>query len=201
MPRRKRDHPDHRRSAIAQEAARLMQEHGVTSFRGAKEKAGQRLGLQDHGALPSNAEIDSALAERHRIFAGDSHEELLRQQRRAALAAMHALASFSPRLVGPVLAGNATEHSVVELHAFSDEAEAIGVALDGLGLPNRAFEQRLRVRRDQTESFPGYRFLRENVEFTVVVFPERGRGNAPLSAVDGRPVRRATAKDVEALLD
>ncbi len=172
----------------------------MTSFRSAKEKAGQRLGLQDHGALPSNVEVESALAERNRIFHAGSQEELLRLQRTAALAVMRALAPFSPRLVGPVLAGNATAHSVVELHAFSDEAEAIGATLEGLGLPSRAFEQRLRVRRDQTEAFPGYRFHTEHFDFTVVIFPERGRGNAPLSAVDGRPTRRATAKDVEALL-
>jgi hypothetical protein len=96
-----------------------------------------------------------------------------------------------------VLTGNASEHSAIELHVFSDEAEAVGVAL---GQAGRAVERRLRLRRDQTEPFPGYRFLRDGFEFDVTVFPERGRGNAPLSAVDGRPMRRATAKDVEALV-
>ncbi len=200
MPRRNRSRPDHRRTAIAQEAARIMQEHGLTDFRSAKEKAGLRLGLQDKGALPSNLEIESAMAERNRIFHGDEHDDLLKQLRLAAVDLMRELAQFSPRLVGPVLTGNASEHSAIELHVFCDEVEAVGATLAGLGLAGRAFEHRLRLRRDQSEPFPGYRFRRDGFEFAVTVFPERGRGNAPLSAVNGRPMRRATLKDVEALI-
>lgn len=177
-----------------------MQEHGVRDFRSAKAKAGQRLGLQDTGALPSNEEIESAFAERSRIFRGDAHDELLAALRRSALSMMRQLERFSPRLVGSVLTGNVSEHSPVELHLFSDEIEAVGATLDTLGQPGRPFEHRLRVRRDRTEPFPGYRLRRDGIQFDLTVFPERGRGNAPLSAVDGRPMRRATVKDVEALL-
>jgi hypothetical protein len=201
VPRRNRSRPDHRRAVVAQEAARLIHEHGVKDFRAAKEKAGVRLGLEDKGALPSNREIESALAERQRIFEGDAHDELVDQLRAAAVDMMGQLAEFGPRLVGPVLSGNATEHSAIELHVFSDAPEAVGGALDALGLPNRTFQQRLRTRRDEVEPFPGYRFSDGTYEFAATVFPERGRGNAPLSPVDGRPMRRATAKDVQALLD
>ena len=65
MPRRNRSRPDHRRTAIAQEAARIIQEHGLKDFRIAKEKAGLRLGMEDRGALPSNQEIESALTTQH----------------------------------------------------------------------------------------------------------------------------------------
>lgn len=172
----------------------------MTDFRSAKEKAGVRLGLEDHGALPSNLEIESALAERHRIFHGDGHEEFIGLMRRAALQAMRALAQFDARLVGGVLTGNASEHDPVELHLFSDSAEAVGVALDALGWPHRHFQQRLRMRRDEAEGFPAYRFRHGEFEVTVTVFPERGRGNAPLSPVDRRPMRRASTRDVEALI-
>jgi len=201
MPRRNRQRPDHRRSAVAQEAARLMHEHGVKDFRHAKEKAGVRLGLEDKGALPTNREIEAAIAERQRIFEGDGHDELVDELRAAALATMERLAEFDPRLVGAVLAGNASEHSAIELHVFSDSPEAVGATLDALGLPNRAIQHRLRMRRDEPEPFPGYRFGDGDFEFVAIVFPERGRGNAPLSPVDGRPMRRATARDVAALLD
>lgn len=173
----------------------------MKDFRAAKERAGERLGLEDSGALPTNQEIESALAERQRIFEGDAHDELVDVLRAAALEAMERLTEFDARLVGPVLSGNATEHSAIELHLFSDSPEAVGAALDGLGLPNRAFQQRLRMRRDEPELFPGYRFTDGTHEFTATVFPERGRGNAPLSPVDGRPMRRATPKDVAALLE
>jgi len=177
-----------------------MQEHGLKDFRLAKEKAGLRLGLDDQAALPSNREIESALAERIRIFRGDTQEDFVRTLRGAALAAMKLLAAFDPRLVGAVLTGNATEHSPIELHVFSDTPEAVAETLDSLGVPRRSFDQRLRMRRDDSGRFPGFRFHHGGHEFMATVFPERGRGNAPLSAIDGRPMRRATARDVEALL-
>src|SRR5262245_5182408 len=126
LPRRNRSRPDHRRTAIAQEAARIIQEHGLKDFRVAKEKAGLRLGMEDKGALPSNREIESALAERNRIFRGEAHERFIDVLREAALGTMRLLVAFDPRLVGPVLTGNATEHSAIELHLFSDSAEAVG---------------------------------------------------------------------------
>jgi hypothetical protein len=198
MPRRSRSRPDHRRTAIAQEAARLIQEHGLKDFRSAKQKAGLRLG--ESGGLPSNREIDAAIAEHNRIFRGEAHDDLMSAMRAAALDVMTRLCEFDPRLVGGVLTGNASEHSTIELHVFSDAAEAVVEALAALGLPTRAFDQRLRVRRDASDVFPGLRFRNGEFEFAVTVFPERGRGNAPLSPIDGRPMRRATAKDVEALL-
>jgi hypothetical protein len=201
MPRRNRSRPDHRRTAIAQEAARLMQEHGLKDFRAAKAKAGVRLGLDDTGALPSNQEIESAMAERNRIFRGEEYGELVEVMRAVALEVMAGLTEFDPRLVGPVLSGNATEHGTIDLHVFSDSAEAVGAVLEELGLASRPFSHRLRMRRDESELFPGYRFWLGDFELTATVFPERGRGNAPLSSIDGRPMRRATPKDVAALLD
>jgi hypothetical protein len=200
MPRRNRSRPDHQRTAVAQEAARIMQEHGMKDFRSAKEKAGLRLGLKDQGALPSNREIASALAERNRIFHGESHEELIGVMRSVAVEAMRRLQQFAPRLVGTVLSGHASEHDAIELHLFSDSAEDVGAALEALGIAGRAFDQRLRMRRDELEAFPAYRFRFGEFEVTATVFPERGRGNAPLSPVDRRPMRRATIRDVESLL-
>ena len=200
MPRRNRTRPDHRRITIAQEAARIIQEQGLTNFRSAKEKAVTRLGLGQQGALPSNEEIEQALAERHRIFHGEAHEERIADLRQAALDLMRALEPFEPRLVGSVLNGNATEHAVIELHLFSDAAEDVGGHLDALGLAHRAVEHRLRLRRDEVEAFPGYRLRSAGLEFSLAVFPERYRGHAPLSPVDGRPMRRAGVRDVEALV-
>jgi hypothetical protein len=185
---------------VADEAARIMQEHGLKDFRGAKEKAALRLGVQDHGALPSNEEIEKALTQRNRIFHGEAHVAFMDEMRRAAIDLMEQLEQFQPRLIGALLNGSATAHSTIELHFFSDTAEAVGAGLDALGLSHRATERRLRTRRDQMEGFPGLRFHDGEFDFDVTVFPERMRGHAPLSPVDGKPMRRAGVREIEALL-
>lgn len=201
MSRKARFRPDHRRAAIANEAARITQEQGITDFRFAKEKAVERLGLRNTGPLPSNAEIEAALAERNRIFRGDQHLAHLRQARAAAMAIMQTLQSFYPRLVGSVLSGHTTEHAAIQLHLFSDAVEAVGVRLDALGINHRTVQNRHRLRRGQVERFPGYRFIAKEFDFATTVFPERSRRQAPLSPVDGRPMRRANLRELARLVD
>lgn len=198
---RDRDHrPDHRRTALAVEAARIMQEQGLTDFRGAKAKALERLGLGKGAPLPNNEEIEAALAERNRLFYADSQPELLAEMRRAARGMMQALEQFYPRLVGDVLSGTTTQHSNVELHLFSDAAESVGASLDAQGIAYRVVERRHRLRRETVESFPGFRFSVLGCGFSSSVFPLRLRGHPPLSGVDGKPMHRGTLREVEQLL-
>lgn len=192
--------PDYRRLAVAVEAARIIQEEGLLDYRGAKAKAAERLGLGRNAPLPDNAEIEQALAERSRIFHGESHPRLVAELRRAALEVMTALAEFHPRLVGDVLRGVATDHSSVDLHLFSDTAEAVGATLETLGLKPRTISRRHRMRPSEMETFPGFRFAAHGGEFTSTVFPLRLRGHPPLSPVDGRPMERRNAKELASLL-
>ena len=115
---------------LAVEAARIIQEEGLTDFRAAKAKAAERLGLGRNAPLPDNAEIEAALAERTRIFYGATQPALLAALRQAAFEVMHELAGFHPRLVGDVLSGSATPHSAVDLPLVSDTAESVGAALE-----------------------------------------------------------------------
>ena len=62
------------------------------------------------------------------LFLGNHHLELLYALRRTALITMQMLEHFSPRLVGPVLAGTADVNSAVNLHLFSDEPELVAGA-------------------------------------------------------------------------
>ncbi len=183
------------------EAARIIQEEGLTDFRAAKAKAAERLGLGRNAPLPDNTEIEAALAERSRIFHGDTQPALLEDLRQAAFDVMRALEAFHPRLVGDVLSGTATLHSAVDLHLFSDTVESVGAALEALGISHRSFVRRHRLRHDEVEPFPAYRFSAHDCEFASTVFPLRLRGHAPLSPVDGRPMRRASLREVGELLD
>ena len=136
---------DNLRRALAQEAARIMAEHGIRDFLVAKRKAAERFGVADGAALlPKNSEIESALAEYQRLFGGESHLTALQAQRRAALSAMRYLNEFSPRLVGAVLSGTTTLHSEVQLHLFADRAESVALKLLDQGIPHEVTEKRVR---------------------------------------------------------
>jgi hypothetical protein len=202
---RAKRHPtrsDNLRRALAQEAARIMAEHGVQDFLIAKRKAAERLGVDDGSAmLPKNREIEVALAEYQRLFGGESHVESLSAQRRAALAAMRSLSEFEPRLVGAVLSGTATEHSAVQLHLFADRAESVTLKLLDAGIAHEVTERRVKLDAERVRPFPGVRFSVDDQSIEVTVFPADGIRQAPASPVDGRPMRRANAFEVAALLE
>ncbi len=191
---------DYQRASVANEAARIIQEEGLNDFRGAKKKAVERLGLRAAGPLPSNDEIEQALAERNRIFRGNHHLLHLRNLRQAAMKMMRALAAYHPRLVGPVLSGNTTEYSSIDLHLFDDSAETVTITLDVLDINHRPTQICHQFRRGTIERFPGFRFDNEEHEFAVTVFPELRRRNAPLSPVDGRPMPRADLRELDRIL-
>ena len=189
------------RTRLAQEAARLICDHGIKDFRTAKSKAACSLGLGDYGALPSNLEIEAALAERNRIFFAVSHSELLERLRSVAVEVMYELQPFKPCLVGSVLSGNVTEHSNINVHVFADSSESVSMRLDACGIPYHLRQRRHSIRRGQSEAFPGYDFFADDFAVEATVFPEKRKGHAPLSPVDGKPMRRARLRDVELLLD
>jgi hypothetical protein len=202
---RAKRHPtraDNLRRALAQEAARLMAEHGIRDFLVAKRKAAERFGVVDGAALlPKNSEIEAALAEYQRLFGGASHLAALHAQRRAALAAMRYLSQFEPRLVGPVLSGTATEHAEVQLHLFADRLESVTLKLLDEGIPHAVTERRIKFNAERVRPFPGVRFEMDDQPIEAMVFPTDGIRQAPVSPVDGRPMRRANAFEVEALLE
>ena len=122
------------RTRIAQAAARLVVEHGITDWSLAKRKALRQLMLPESAALPSNDDLVQALAEHHALFGGDAHVASLRRQRSAALEWMRRLDAWAPLLVGGVAAGWATEHSEVRIELVADDPKAIEIALAGSGV-------------------------------------------------------------------
>jgi hypothetical protein len=154
--------------------------------------------------LPRNAEVEVAVSEHLQLFGGGSHANNLDEMRRLALAAMDLLDTFTPRLVGPVLNGTADENSAVNLHVFSDSPEAVALRLDELGISYRPYERRLknhRGRRAKPDTFAGYRFDHGNVVVEATVFPVDGIRQAPISPIDGKPMKRANTNTVHSLLE
>ncbi len=188
------------RIRIAQVAARLMSEHGIRDYYIAKQKAAAQLGVADTRNLPRNEEIESARIEYQRLFKARQQAAHLHYLRETALQAMQLLSAYNPRLVGPVLTGSAGTYDAVTLHLFADTPEEIAFTLMENGIPFRTDEYHLRLNGSE-RSFPGYRFIRENTDIELVVFPASGIRQAPTSPVDGKPMHRASSHKVKALLE
>ena len=200
MPKRRDNGTERARQVLAQEAARIIVNHGVRDYRVAKQKAADRLGVHSRGALPGNAEIEAAVADHLQLFGGDDHHDRLRLMRVAALSAMDLLASFSPRLVGPVLSGTADGNSAVNLHVFADSPESVAMELDQIGVSYRPYERSLKSRRDQVETYSGFEFHHNHSPIQATVFPVDGIRQAPMSPIDGKPMKRADSNAVQELL-
>jgi len=200
MSRRPNPRAELLRLAVAEEAARIMGEQGVDDFLQAKRKAAERLGVTEASILPRNTEIEAALVARQRLFSAERHEAELAVLRRAALEAMRLMADFDPRLVGPVLAGTASAHSEINLHLFSESAEAVSLRLEERGVPHEVLERRLRFERDRMVAYPALSFVAGRQAVDAVVFPLDGIRQSPCSPVDGKPMRRASTAEVAALL-
>lgn len=186
---------------MAQIAARLMQEQGIRDFHVAKRKAAQHLGIDVRDStLPTNREIEAAVAEHQRLFGGAGHADHVAAMRRAAVEAMTMLAAFRPRLVGDVLSGLANAHSDICLHVFAEQPETFDLFLQGRGIPYDMVERRLRVTRDAHAWFPAFRFVAGKFAFEAVLFAAMDIRQAPLSAVDGAPMQRASRVAVERVL-
>jgi hypothetical protein len=177
-----------------------MAEHGIRDFLVAKRKAAERFGVTDGAVLPKNTEIEMALAEYQRLFGRDTHPGSLHAQRSAALRAMRQLSGCEPRLVGPVLSGTATQHSEVQLHLFAERPEAVTIWLLDQGIRHEVTARRVKMNAERVLEYPGVRFEVGDQSIEATVFPTDGIRQAPVSPVDGKPMRRAAASDVEALL-
>lgn len=188
-----------RRHRVAHEAARLMAEGGMRDYHQAKLKAAERLGIVDDASLPRNREIEDALREYQRLFQRDN-AAALQLRREAALRALEFFAPFDARLVGPVLEGTADAHSPVTLQLYSDDADAPTRFLDQHGIPAEPRTRRLRLDRERTIDAPVWVFGAEGLSFDLTVLPHDVLRQAPLSSVDEKPMRRASAGQLRALL-
>ncbi|HLW13858.1 MAG TPA: hypothetical protein VKU81_14260 [Casimicrobiaceae bacterium] len=117
------------RARIADVAARLIAEHGLSDWSLAKRKAVRQLMLPERTALPGDDEVEAALAAHHELFGGDEHAATLRSQREEALVWLRELAAFEPVLVGGVAAGWATAHSDIRIELVADDSKAVELAL------------------------------------------------------------------------
>ncbi len=134
------------RQLVAQQAARMMAEDGVSDFGYAKKKAGRQLGVVDASCLPSNAEIEEEIKLFHEIFNSEDQAQSLRQLRHDALATMQIFAHFNPHLTGSVLDGTAGQYAETQIHLFADSAKDVEIFLLNQQIPYDSNDKSYRIR-------------------------------------------------------
>ena len=134
------------RQLVAQQAARMMAEDGVTDYAYAKKKAGRQLGVVDASCLPSNAELEEEIKLFHEIFNGDNQPQALRQLRQDALTTMEIFARFNPHLTGSVLDGTAGQYAETHIHLFADSAKDVEIFLLNQQIPYDSKDKSYRIR-------------------------------------------------------
>jgi hypothetical protein len=177
------------RQLIAQQAARMMAEDGVSDFAYAKKKAGRQLGAVENSIMPSNAEIEEALKRYNALFLSEEQPENLYDLRANALFTMQLLDRFNPHLTGAVLDGTAGLMSETHIHLFADSVKDVEMFLLNQKIPFDVNEKSYRIMND------GKRDKKGDSRKTVPVFTlETEKGLIRLSVFDVDDIRVATKR-------
>lgn len=139
------DYSSDLRQEIANSAARLMYEEGISDYARAKRKAIKAMGITQDVPLPTNGEIDAALREYHALYADENDAAHLLELRYAALHTMRLLQKFQPYLTGAVMEGTAGPHADTEIHVFAESAKELEIYLLNQNIPYRMDEQQFRM--------------------------------------------------------
>ncbi|MDO9365027.1 MAG: hypothetical protein Q7T58_01590 [Methylotenera sp.] len=179
----------HLRQLVAQQAARMMAEDGISDFAYAKKKAGRQLGAIDNSILPSNAEVEEELKLYNALFLSDEQPENLRELRKKALFTMQLLEKFNPHLTGAVLDGTAGLLSETHIHLFADSIKEVEMFLLNQQIPFDVNEKSYRILND------GKRDKKGDSRKTVPVFTlETDAGLIKLSVFEVDDIRVATKR-------
>jgi predicted HD phosphohydrolase len=188
------------RRQITWEAARLMYSRQESEYYRAKMKAARLIGQGwvRPADLPSNAEIRDEIQSLARLYEGDSRRDNLQAMRLAALAMMRRLAPFRPRLIGSVMTGHVRDGSDIDLHVFSDTAEAVTHLLDQDGLTYSV--ERKQVRKQGEERVFTHVHLESRFPFELTIYPTDKAHYVFKSSITGKAIERASIAELEKFL-
>lgn len=196
------------RQLIAQQAARMMAEDGISDFAYAKKKAGRQVGAIDNSVLPSNAEIEEELKLYNALYLSDEQPENLRDLRRNALFTMQMLERFNPHLTGSVLDGTAGLGSETHIHLFADSLKDLEMFLLNQDIPFETNEKSYRVtndgkrdkKGDNRKKVPVFTLETNTGLIKLSVFEPDDIRVATKRATDGANAQRANISEVSALI-
>ncbi|MDI1308722.1 MAG: hypothetical protein PSV17_04720 [Methylotenera sp.] len=197
------------RQLIAQSAARMMAEDGISDYAYAKKKAGRQVGASDNDVLPSNAEIEEELKLYNALFLSEEQPENLRELRKNALFTMKLLEKFNPYLTGSVLDGTAGLGSETHIHLFADSLKEVEMFLLNQDIPFETNEKTYRVlndgkrdkKGDHRKKVPVFSLEMSTGVIKLSVFEVDEIRVATKRTADGSNADRANISDVKALLN
>ena len=86
-------------------------------------------------------------------------------------------------------------------HAFAERVETLSLRLMDERIPFEVGERRLRYTAERVVQQPALRLAVDDQPVEIAVFPLDGIRQSPVSPVDGKPMRRADAAEVAALIN
>jgi hypothetical protein len=196
------------RQLIAQQAARMMAEEGISDFAYAKKKAGRQVGAADNNILPSNAEVEDELKLYNALYLSDEQPENLKELRKNALFTMQMLERFNPYLTGSVLDGTAGLGSETHIHLFADSLKDLEMFLLNQDIPFETNEKSYRImndgkrdkKGDSRKKVPVFTLETNTGLIRLSVFEPDDIRVSTKRAADGANAERANISEVSALI-
>lgn len=195
-----KNHNHHQRIEIAQQAAKLMIEHGIRDHRAAKIRAVSQLGLHEHSSLPSNAEIEHEREVFLNLFYAHDKGQINNQLQQLALKALKLLQTFNPYLVGDVVNGNVDQHSRISIHIYEFTIEQIEIFLMEHAIPYQHDDVQMKIERNKHSFFPRACFEADQTTIEIIALPYNLKKSPPLSPVNGQPYKRLDLHKLENMI-
>jgi hypothetical protein len=112
------------RLTVANKAAELIAEEGITDYHYAKTKAAKCLGFCAKEKLPSNNEIDEALIAYKNIY-HRADFAIIQELKKITLKYMKLFEEFNPHAPSQLLEGYISKYPTIEINLYHDDIKAV----------------------------------------------------------------------------
>ena len=200
-----KDHKKNIRLSIANKAAEIIMEEGITDYQYAKKKAVRYLDLDTVDLLPSNDEIDKALLDYRLIFKAELDIELIKTIKTEALRIMKFFASFNPYFVTQLSEGLLPKYPIIQINLFSDNMKEVEYILLNNNIPFETKDFNISEKRTKKQSLkkiPLILIERGNVPVELKIFEphDQKRNKKNLMDMRGLDLKQLSNFDPNSLL-
>ena len=200
-----KDHKKNIRLSIANKAAEIIMEEGITDYQYAKKKAVRYLDLDTVDLLPSNDEIDKALLDYRLIFKAELDIELVKTIKTEALRIMKFFESFNPYFVTQLSDGLLPKYPIIQINLFSDNMKEVEYILLNNNIPFETKDFNISEKRTKKQSLkkiPLILIERGNVPVELKIFDphDQKRNKKNLMDMRGLDLKQLSNFDPNSLL-